>query len=81
LSCDLKLEASKAIFRELHQIKLLVDLPFELLSFEKGRAARPKGKPVSTSWMRAGRGQGGRPTDSETLMSTTAADVLVECLL
>jgi hypothetical protein len=36
LSCDLKLEASKAIFRELRQIKLLVDLPFELLSFEKG---------------------------------------------
>jgi hypothetical protein len=35
LSGDLKLEASKAIFRELRHIKLLVDLPFEFLSFEK----------------------------------------------
>jgi len=35
LSGDLKLEASKAIFREFRHIKLLVDLPFEFLSFEK----------------------------------------------
>jgi hypothetical protein len=35
LSGVLRLEASKAIFRELRHIKLLVDLPFEFLSFEK----------------------------------------------